>query len=68
MEFSIWITKYYVDYRRVSTLFLTLIFALTYSLQIYYNILRGSFLRIASDLSGGTPLETIKCQTTVTKE
>jgi hypothetical protein len=36
--------------------------------SIAFNILRGSFLRIASDLSGGTPLETIKCQTTVTKD
>jgi len=30
------------------------------------NLLRGAFLRIASDLSGGTPLESIKCRVTVT--
>lgn len=29
------------------------------------NLLRGSLLRIASDLSGGTPLENIKCRVTV---
>jgi hypothetical protein len=32
------------------------------------NLLRGAVLRIASDLSGGTPLESIKCRVTVTKE
>jgi len=32
------------------------------------NLVRGAFLRIASDLSGGTPLESIKCRVTVTKE
>jgi hypothetical protein len=28
--------------------------------------MRGAFLRIASDLSGGTPLESVKCRVTVT--
>lgn len=32
------------------------------------NLVRGAVLRIASDLSGGTPLESIKCRVTVTKE
>ena len=32
------------------------------------NLARGSFLRIASDLSGGTPLENIKTRVTVGKE
>ena len=32
------------------------------------NLFRGAFLRIASDLSGGTPLETLKCRVTVTNE
>ena len=32
------------------------------------NLVRGALLRIASDLSGGTPLESIKCRVTVTKE
>lgn len=32
------------------------------------NLLRGAFLRIASDLSGGTPLESLKCRVTVTQE
>lgn len=32
------------------------------------NLVRGAFLRIASDLTGGTPLESIKCRVTVTKE
>lgn len=32
------------------------------------NIIRGSALRIASDLSGGTPLESIKTRVTVTTE
>jgi len=32
------------------------------------NLLRGAALRIASDLTGGTPLETIKTRVTVTKE
>lgn len=30
------------------------------------NLLRGAFLRVASDLSGGTPLESIKCRVTGT--
>jgi len=32
------------------------------------NLARGSFLRIASDLSGGTPLENIKTSVTVSKQ
>lgn len=32
------------------------------------TLLRGSLLRIASDLSGGTPLESIKTRVTITKE
>jgi len=32
------------------------------------NLVRGSFLRILSDLTGGTPLESIKCRVTVTKD
>jgi len=32
------------------------------------NLARGAFLRILSDLSGGTPLESIKCRVTVTKD
>lgn len=32
------------------------------------NIVRGSALRIASDLTGGTPLESIKTRVTVTKD
>lgn len=32
------------------------------------NLIRGAFLRILSDLSGGTPLESIKCRVTVTKD
>jgi hypothetical protein len=32
------------------------------------NLLRGALLRIASDLSGGTPLESIKCRATVSKD
>lgn len=32
------------------------------------NLVRGALLRIASDLSGGTPLESIKCRVTVAKE
>ena len=32
------------------------------------NLARGAALRIASDLSGGTPLESIKCQVTVSKD
>lgn len=28
------------------------------------NLIRGAFLRVASDLSGGTPLENIKCRVT----
>jgi len=30
------------------------------------NLVRGAFLRIASDISGGTPLESIKCRVTAT--
>lgn len=30
------------------------------------NLLRGAVLRVASDLSGGTPLESIKCRVTTT--
>ena len=36
--------------------------------QIGTNLLRGAFLRIASDLSGGTPLESIKCRVTTTMD
>lgn len=32
------------------------------------NLARGAFLRVASDISGGTPLETIKCQVTLSKQ
>mmetsp|Transcript_31688 Transcript_31688/g.76890 ORF Transcript_31688/g.76890 Transcript_31688/m.76890 type:complete len:390 (+) Transcript_31688:187-1356(+) len=32
------------------------------------NIVRGALLRIASDMSGGTPLESIKCRVTVTHD
>jgi hypothetical protein len=32
------------------------------------NLARGAFLRVASDLSGGTPLENIKCRVTVTTD
>ena len=32
------------------------------------NLARGALLRILSDLSGGTPLESIKCRVTVTKD
>jgi len=32
------------------------------------NLVRGAFLRIVSDLTGGTPLESIKCRVTVTKD
>lgn len=32
------------------------------------NLLRGAFLRIASDISGGTPLESIKCRVTTTNQ
>lgn len=35
--------------------------------KIATNLARGAFLRIASDLSGGTPLESIKTRVTVTK-
>lgn len=31
-------------------------------------LLRGAFLRVASDLSGGTPLESIKCRVAVTTD
>lgn len=36
--------------------------------SIFQTLLRGSLLRIASDLSGGTPLESIKTRVTITKE
>ncbi len=32
------------------------------------NLLRGALLRIASDLTGGTPLESIKSRVAVTRE
>jgi Mitochondrial carrier protein len=32
------------------------------------NLIRGAVLRVASDLSGGTPLESIKCRVTGTKD
>lgn len=32
------------------------------------NLVRGAFLRIASDLTGGTPLESIKTRVTLTKD
>jgi Mitochondrial carrier protein len=32
------------------------------------NLLKGAFLRVASDLSGGTPLESIKCRVTTTMD
>jgi len=32
------------------------------------NILKGALLRIASDITGGTPLENIKCRVTATTE
>mmetsp|Transcript_26908 Transcript_26908/g.59075 ORF Transcript_26908/g.59075 Transcript_26908/m.59075 type:complete len:348 (+) Transcript_26908:103-1146(+) len=32
------------------------------------NLVRGAFLRILSDLSGGTPLESIKCRVTISKD
>jgi len=32
------------------------------------NLLRGAFLRVASDISAGTPLESIKCRVTTTKD
>jgi len=32
------------------------------------NLVRGAFLRILSDLSGGTPLESIKCRVTCSKD
>jgi hypothetical protein len=32
------------------------------------TLARGAFLRVASDLSGGTPLETIKCRVTATTD
>lgn len=35
--------------------------------KIAGNLARGALLRIASDISGGTPLESIKCRVTVTK-
>lgn len=36
--------------------------------QTLKNLGRGALLRIGSDLSGGTPLESIKCRVTVTKD
>jgi len=36
--------------------------------SIAKNLVRGAFLRILSDLSGGTPLESIKCRVTITKD
>ena len=36
--------------------------------SIAMNLMRGSFLRIASDLSGGTPLEVIKSRVTISGE
>jgi Mitochondrial carrier protein len=36
--------------------------------SILSTLLRGSLLRITSDLSGGTPLESIKTRVTITKE
>lgn len=36
--------------------------------QTMKNLARGALLRIGSDLSGGTPLESIKCRVTVTKD
>lgn len=35
-------------------------------IQVAKNLLRGAFLRVVSDLSGGTPLESIKCRVTAT--
>lgn len=35
---------------------------------IVMNLMRGSFLRIASDLSGGTPLEVVKSKVTISGE
>ena len=32
------------------------------------NLARGAFLRVASDLTGGTPLETLKCRVTISKD
>ncbi|CAB9507463.1 mitochondrial [Seminavis robusta] len=32
------------------------------------KLLKGAFLRVASDLSGGTPLESIKCRVTTTMD
>jgi Mitochondrial carrier protein len=36
--------------------------------SIAYTLFRGAFLRVASDLSGGTPLESIKTRVTLTTE
>jgi Mitochondrial carrier protein len=36
--------------------------------SILSTLLRGSLLRIASDMTGGTPLESIKTRVTITKE
>jgi len=36
--------------------------------EVLKNLGRGALLRIASDLSGGTPLESIKCRVTTTRE
>jgi len=35
---------------------------------IVTNLARGALLRVASDLTGGTPLETIKCRVTLSKD
>jgi hypothetical protein len=32
------------------------------------NLVRGALLRIASDLSGGTPLESVKTRVTISKD
>jgi hypothetical protein len=32
------------------------------------NLIRGALLRIASDVTGGTPLESIKARVAITKE
>jgi len=36
--------------------------------KVLGNVVKGALLRIGSDLSGGTPLENIKCRVTTTKE
>lgn len=35
---------------------------------LYKNLIRGAVLRVASDLTGGTPLESIKCRVTTTMD